>query len=109
MSEGSVPSERQVRLGRLWKKYLRLSRGGVSTLRAFAVLNVEEADEELKEVTASLGKALEEGQNLSEAMQGHPSVFSPSALALIRAAEQHGEWDAVLTELADGLLEGTFE
>lgn len=109
MSEGSSPDERQLRLGRLWKKYLRLSRGGVPALRVFAILEEEEVDAELKEVTSALGRAIEEGQNLSEAMQAHPGVFSPSALALVRAAEQHGEWDAALTELADGLLEGTFE
>lgn len=103
------PGARQKRLGVFWKKYLRLWRGGVSALSAFAVIAEEERDPELKEVAASLGRAMGEGQSLTEAMQAHGAVFSPSSVALIRAAEQHGEWDAALTELSDGLLEGTFD
>lgn len=100
---------KQRRLGLFWKKYLRLSRGGVPALRAIAVIEEEETDPDMKATIATMAQALGEGQSLSEAMRAHPEVFSPSALAFVRSAEQHGQWDAALSELADGLLEGTFD
>jgi type II secretory pathway component PulF len=100
---------RQLQQGRFWKKYLRLTRAGVTALRAFEILYEEEQEAGFRNVIARLQAALEEGLMISEAMQGLGDTFSLSTIELIRAAEKGGHWDIALEELADGLLEGTFD
>ena len=100
---------RQQQQGRFWKKYLRLSRAGVTTLRALEILHEEEADEPFRAIIARLQAGLEEGVLLSEAMAAMGSVFSLSSVELIRTAEKGGHWDLAVEELAEGLLEGTFD
>ena len=102
-------SPRQQQQGRFWKKYLRLTRAGVTALRAFEILYEEEQDEAFRRVITRLQAALEEGMQLSEAMGGTGQVFSLSSIELIRTAEKSGQWDLAMEELADGLLEGTFD
>ena len=99
---------RQQQQGRFWKKYLRLTRAGVTTLRAFEILYEEEPEETFREVIARLQAGIQEGLLLSEAMSGLGDVFSLSAIEMIRTAEKGGQWDLAVEELADGLLEGTF-
>jgi type II secretory pathway component PulF len=102
-------SPRQLQLGRFWKKYLRLTRAGVPALVAFDVIVEEEPGPEFRAVIESLGQDVEKGWPLSEALAKFPAQFSRSTLVLIRTAEKQGHWDLVLEELANGLLEGTFE
>ena len=99
----------QIQLGRFWKKYLRLTRAGVGTLRAFEVIIDEEKAPEFRAIIASLHTELEAGFLLSEAMAKFPERFSLSALELIKTAEKEGHWDLVIEELAEGLLDGTFD
>ena len=100
---------RQSQQGRFWKKYLRMTRAGVPSLRTFEILEEEEGDAEFRRVISRLHAALIEGLPLSEAMSGLGETFSLSSLEMIHTAEKNGKWDLVIEELADGLLEGTFE
>ena len=100
---------RQQQQGRFWRKYLRLTRAGVPTLRAFEILYAEEQDETFQRVIARLQAAMEEGMMLSEAMASLGDTFSLSCVELIHTAEKGGQWDLAVEELADGLLEGTFD
>lgn len=100
---------RQQQQGRFWKKYLRLTRAGVPALRAFEILHEEEQEAEFRKVIARLQAAMQEGLQLSEAMHGLGRVFSLSSIEMIRTAERGGQWDLAVEELADGLLEGTFD
>lgn len=95
--------------GRFWKKYLRLTRAGVTSLRALEIIFEEEPDEAFRGVIQYLHDQLREGYPLSESMTEHGDHFSLSVRELIRTAEKDGHWDLVLEELAAGLLEGTFE
>lgn len=101
-------SEQQQRHGRFWKKYLRLTRAGVGTLRALEVIQAEESDDDFRTLIGSLLQTLTEGQVLSHALGQHPEVFSLTVREMILTAERNGHWDLVIEELADGLLEGTF-
>ncbi|MBN1676785.1 MAG: type II secretion system F family protein [Kiritimatiellae bacterium] len=103
------PSERQARLARFWKKYLRLTRAGVPVLQTLVVMGEEERDPDFAQVLKTLHKELQEGHRLSEALGRFPDRFSLSTIELVRTAERRGAWDEILTELSDGLLEGTFE
>lgn len=102
-------SEQQTRLGRFWKKYLRLTRAGVGTLRALEIIGEESSDSDWRVVVASLHDALAEGNPISETMERFPRVFSRASREMIRTAEKEGHWDLVLEELSEGYLEGTFE
>ena len=102
-------SGEQIQRGRFWKKYLRLTRAGVGTLRALEVIIEEEKAPEFREVIHSLHQDLEAGALFSEALEKFPERFSLSARILIRTAEKEGNWDLVIEELADGLLDGTFD
>lgn len=102
-------SEQQQRQGKFWRKYLRLTRAGVGTLRALEIIGEEEQDPDFKTVAVRLHDALEEGTLLSECLEAFPDRFSRSVRELIRTAEKEGHWDLVLEELSAGLLDGTFE
>ena len=99
---------RQLRQGRFWRKYLRLSRAGVPTLRALEIIREEETSA-FQEIVGYLHDRMSKGHPLSEAMKDRTREFSLSACELIRTAEKEGRWDLVLEELAEGLLEGTFD
>lgn len=100
---------RQRQQGRFWKKYLRLTRAGVTTLRALDIIVEEEPDETFREVLGYLHDRMQEGYPLSESMADRSEHFSLSVRELVRTAEKEGNWDLVLDELAGGLLEGTFD
>lgn len=102
-------SDRQQQLGRFWKKYLRLTRAGVGVVRSLEVIQAEEPSPELSAVIGSLRQHLEDGCLLSEGLRMFPEYFSPAAVEMILTAERNGEWDLVVEELAEGLLEGTFD
>jgi type II secretory pathway component PulF len=102
-------SQEQMRWARVWRKLLRLTRGRVTVLRAFEVLIEEEPDSVTRGILRSMREALDSGQTLSEAVEGHSAVFSRSVTELIRTAEKCGAWDDILREIAEGLEEGTFD
>ena len=101
--------EKQERLARFWKKYLRLTRGRVTALRALDLAAEEERDPGFRQVLRSIHSAVDQGTPLSEALKQHPGEFSPSITELVRTAEKTGAWDEILVEIAEGLQEGTFE
>ena len=99
---------RQVVHGRFWKKYLRLTRAGITTLRALEIILEEERSPAFQEIIRHLHDRTRAGCPLSEAMGERAEEFSLTARELIRTAEKQGHWDRVIEELAGGLLEGTF-
>lgn len=108
MMKVEVPG-RSTKLGQIWRKYMRLTRGGVSVLRALDVMCLEEEDPFYGRLLQGMRESMEEGMPLSEFMENVPELFSLSAIELVRMAERHGRWDEALTELSDGLLDGTFD
>ena len=102
-------TEEQQRRARFWMKFLRLTRGRVTVLKALDIAAQEERDPEFKRIIRSLKAAVDEGRALSKGLLEHPSHFSPSVVELVRTAENTGAWDEILSELAEGLAEGTFE
>jgi type IV pilus assembly protein PilC len=101
--------ERQQRLARFWKKYLRLTRGRVTALRALHLAAEEEKDPAFKAALVAIHEKIESGTSFSDAIREHPADFSPSIVELVRTAEKSGAWDEILVEIADGLADGTFD
>ncbi len=91
-----------------WRKFMRLTRGRIPTLRALEVILLEEKDPEISAFFSTLSKEMNDGSTMSEAVEKHGKLVSPSVLELLRYAEKTGAWDEILLEIADGLEEGTF-
>ena len=101
-------SKAQLEQSRFWKKYLRLTRGRVPTLRALEVVSGEVEDDSLKKALSDVRLSVEDGLSLSDAMKKHPLIFSPSILELVMTAEKIGAWDEIIQEIIGGLEDGTF-
>ena len=102
-------SAHQLKLSRFWRKFLRLTRAGVSVLRTLQLIQEEEGDAAFKDVVGSMLHAIETGRTLSAACSEAPDYFSTSVIELVKTAERRGAWDEILEEIAEGLREGTFD
>ena len=96
------------RQAKFWKKFMRLTRGRISVLRALEIAGEEEQDPSFRNLILSLKKKMDDGALLSDAVAESPEEFSLSTVEMIRSAEKTGAWDEILEELAGGLLDGTF-
>lgn len=70
-----------------------LLKAGVPIMRALAGLQQSTRNTSLAEVIADLRTNLDSGRELSAAMRGHPKVFSPFYISVIRIGEATGELD----------------
>jgi MSHA biogenesis protein MshG len=70
-----------------------LLKAGVPIMRALAGLQQSARNRSLAEVIADLRTSLDAGRELSAAMRGHPRVFSPFYISVIRIGETTGELD----------------
>ncbi|MGD9600105.1 MAG: type II secretion system F family protein [Steroidobacteraceae bacterium] len=70
-----------------------LLKAGVPIMRALSGLQQSTANRSLAEVIADLRTSLDAGRELSSAMRGHPKVFSPFYISVIRIGEATGELD----------------
>lgn len=81
----------------------QLTRAGVPILEGLSDLRDSTEHPSFREVIASLIEAIEGGQSLSQAMDGHAGVFGHIAVNLVRAGEQSGQLPEVLASLSDSL------
>jgi MSHA biogenesis protein MshG len=70
-----------------------LLKAGVPIMRALAGLQQSSLNRSLAEVIADLRTSLDAGRELSAAMRGHPRVFSPFYVSVIRIGETTGGLD----------------
>jgi MSHA biogenesis protein MshG len=70
-----------------------LLKAGVPIMRALAGLQQSSANRSLAEVIGDLRTNLDAGRELSAAMRGHPRVFSPFYISVIRIGETTGGLD----------------
>ena len=95
--------KRKVRAGTIsvfYSQFSDLLRAGVPPLRALDVLGRQTSNTVLKEVLDEVRDDLSGGQTLADAMLSHPNAFSPLHVAMIRAGEQGGFLEDVLTRIA---------
>jgi type IV pilus assembly protein PilC len=81
----------------------QLARAGVPILEGLADLRDSIENPRFREVIAGLIESIEGGQTLSQAMAGHPSVFSKVFVSLIRSGEATGQLPEVLSSLNESL------
>jgi type II secretory pathway component PulF len=58
---------------------------GVALLESLRILSEQTADQRMCEVLGEVYKAVENGTNLDDALSGHPEVFSPLTVNMVRA------------------------
>ena len=81
----------------------QLVRAGVPVIEGLTDLRDSLEHPRFREVVASLIEAIEGGQTLSQAMDGHRSVFDAVFVSLIRAGETTGRLPEVLHSLNESL------
>ncbi|MCK5306433.1 MAG: type II secretion system F family protein [Candidatus Omnitrophica bacterium] len=78
-----------------------LTEADIPLARCLSVLIKQTESKRLKEVVKCLKSGVADGKALSEAMSGHPLVFSNLYVNMIKAGELSGTLEAVLARLAD--------
>jgi MSHA biogenesis protein MshG len=78
-----------------------LLKAGVPIMRALAGLQQSARNRSLAEVIGDLRTSLDAGRELSAAMRGHPRVFSPFYISVIRIGETTGELDQSFNRMFD--------
>jgi len=78
-----------------------LIEAGLPLLRGLRSIQQQEENTKLRALVDELGKDIEGGSTLSEALRHHPKVFSPLYVNMVVAGETSGMLENALTRLAD--------
>lgn len=76
---------------------------GLSLTKCLSILASQTESDGLREVITQIGRDVEAGQSLSDALGRHPRVFPPIFVNMVRAGETGGVLDEVLNRVADHL------
>jgi type IV pilus assembly protein PilC len=83
------------------RQFATMINAGLSLTKCLSILGAQSESKELRDIISQLGKDVESGQSLSEAMARHPKVFPPIFINMVRAGETGGVLDEVLLRVAD--------
>ncbi len=83
------------------RQFATMINAGLSLTKCLSILGSQSESKELRDIIGQLGKDVEAGQSLSEAMLKHPKVFPPIFYNMVRAGETGGVLDEVLLRVAD--------
>lgn len=83
------------------RQFATMINAGLSLTKCLSILASQSESKELREIISQLGRDVEAGQSLSEAMVKHPKVFPPIFTNMVRAGETGGVLDEVLLRVAD--------
>jgi len=76
---------------------------GLTLPEALSLLEKQTGNRKLKTIIIEVTREIEAGSPLSKALSSYPAVFSNIYVSLVKAGEQAGVLDNVLTRLADNL------
>ena len=76
---------------------------GLTLMRALEILKDQIQNPKMTEVVTTIISDVQEGKTLAQAIQKHPKIFTPIYISIIKAGEQSGLLDTVLSRLADNL------
>ena len=88
-------------LALLTRQFATLIRAGLPLLECLGTLIEQVEQARLKRILTHVRQQVREGRSLADALQAHPRVFSTIYVNMIRAGEESGTLEAVLTRLAD--------
>lgn len=74
---------------------------GITLVRSLQALHDETDSRPLRQVIAAVRRDLEAGKRFSQALEGHPAVFSTFYAGMVRSGEVSGTLDVALSRLAE--------
>lgn len=77
-----------------------LVKSGVPLIKGLNIIHAQLENKSLKKMVNSLQVNIESGRSLSEALAGHPRVFSPIYINMVKAGEMGGALDMILEKMA---------
>lgn len=83
------------------RQFATMINAGLSLTKCLSILAGQSENKELREVISQVGRDVEAGQSLSEAMARHPKIFPQIFVNMVRAGETGGVLDEVLVRVAD--------
>lgn len=83
------------------RQFATMINAGLSLTKCMSILGSQTENLNLRGVIGQLGKDVEGGQSLSDALGKHPKVFPPIFVNMVRAGETGGVLDEVLARIAD--------
>jgi type IV pilus assembly protein PilC len=83
------------------RQFATMINAGLSLTKCLAILGAQTESTGLRTVVAQVGRDVEAGQSLSDAMAKHPKVFPGIFINMVRAGETGGVLDEVLLRVAD--------
>lgn len=83
------------------RQFATMINAGLSLTKCLSILGAQAESKEFRDIITQLGKDVEAGQSLSEAMTKHPKVFPSIFTNMVKAGETGGVLDEVLLRVAD--------
>jgi len=83
------------------RQFATLINAGLPLVRALYVLAEQTEKKQLKDTIDAVGRDVEAGMDLSEALEQHPDVFNRIYVEMVKAGEIGGMLDEVLLRIAD--------
>jgi len=83
------------------RQFSTMINAGLSLTKCLSILSAQTESAGLRTVITQIGKDVEAGQSLSDALAKHPKVFPPIFVNMVRAGETGGVLDEVLNRVAD--------
>jgi type IV pilus assembly protein PilC len=83
------------------RQFATMINAGLSLTKCLTILGQQTESAGLREIVAQVGRDVEAGQSLSDAMSKHRKVFPPIFINMVRAGETGGVLDEVLLRVAD--------
>ncbi|MFW7378100.1 MAG: type II secretion system F family protein [Oligoflexus sp.] len=81
------------------KQFSMMIENGIPMLQALQLLKEQQKKQAFVEIIDKIIKAIEEGSNLSDALEPYPRVFDSLYVAMTRAGEASGRLDIILRQL----------
>jgi type IV pilus assembly protein PilC len=85
------------------RQFATMISAGLSLTKCLSILSSQTESANLRDVITAIGRDVEAGQSLSDALGKHPKAFQPIFVNMVRAGETGGVLDEVLSRLADHL------
>ena len=85
----------------LTRQLATLVRAGLPLIECLGAIIEQMEQAKLKRVFSHVRQQVREGRSLADALQAHPRLFSTIYVNMVRAGEESGTLDTVLTRLAD--------
>ena len=85
------------------KQFSAMIDSGIDVLRCLKILSRQTANPAFQGMISKIHDDVSEGQTLASAMSKHPDAFPRLYISLVRASEESGALDTVLSRLADSL------